>query len=301
MIFQYLNHEFVQNAILVGTIVAILTPIMGYFVVLRAQAFASDSFSHISMVGMTGSVLLGIPALLGTFLLTILSALGIGAFGERVRERHIETGMVLSLALGLGVLFISIQTSSPTANGTADVLFGSILSVTRSEVIITLISGIVVLLALAALFRPLLFASFDPTVAETRGVPLRFISLAFLVLLAIAVSIAAEAVGVLLVFALLIAPAASAEYITHRPLTAIVLSAVLGLLYIWLSLFLAFTPLWGHDLPISFYITALATLSFFIAMAIGKLRKSRHIVLVAQDTSRETHRHQDEHGAFAGH
>src|SRR5438270_10268710 len=127
--FELFQHEFVQNAFLAGTIIAIVAPIMGYFVVLRAQAFAGHALSHIGFAGATGAALLGVNALIGMFALTLLAALGIGALGERVKGRDVEIGMVLSLALGLGVLFLSLYTHYATE--TVGVLFGSILSVSR--------------------------------------------------------------------------------------------------------------------------------------------------------------------------
>ncbi len=154
-------------------------------------------------------------------------------------------------------------------------LFGSILTVTRKDVIITLITGSVSLLILAFLFRPLLFASIDPEVAQARGVPVRLLSIIFLLLLAVATAEAVLVIGVLLVFALLIAPAAAAERLTHRPLTAIALSIVLGLTFTWGGLILAFVGT-GQHLPVSFYISVMAALTFFASMVIARFRSPRH-------------------------
>src|SRR6266849_16147 len=136
------QHEVVQNAFLAGTIVAIITAVMGYFVVLRAQAFAGEALADIGFAGATGAAVLGVSSLIGMFFLTLLAALGMGALGERIRGRDVEIGMVLSFALGLGVLFLSIyaQFGTNAAEGVG-VLLGSILSVTRSDVMITLASG----------------------------------------------------------------------------------------------------------------------------------------------------------------
>src|SRR5947209_3561626 len=160
MIQLFLQYDFVQNAFLAGTIVAIVTAVIGYFVVLRSQAFAGHALSHIGFAGATGAAILGISSLLGTFAFTLLAAFGMGALGERVRGRDVEIGMVLSFALGLGVLFLSIYTRYATA--TVNILFGSILSVARSDVLIMLCLGIATLLLMTFLFRPLLFASIDP-------------------------------------------------------------------------------------------------------------------------------------------
>ena len=269
MIQLLLQYEFVQNAFLAGTIVAIVTAVIGYFVVLRSQAFAGHALSHIGFAGATGAAILGISSFLGTFAFTLLAALGMGALGERVRGRDLEIGMVLSFALGLGVLFLSVYTRYATA--TVNILFGSILSVARSDVLLMLCCGIATLLLTSFLYRPLLFASIDPEVALARGVPVRMLSVLFMFLLAITISEAVQVVGVLLVFALLVAPAATAGRLTHQPFTAIVLSVALGLIFTWSGLILAFVA----RLPVSFYIAALAALSYFASVLISRVRSPR--------------------------
>jgi zinc/manganese transport system permease protein len=270
-----LQHEIVQNAFLAGTIVAIVTAVMGYFVVLRAQAFAGEALSDIGFAGATGAAVLGFSSLLGMFFLTVLAGIGMGALGDRIRGRDVEIGMVLSFALGLGVLFLTIysQFGSNATEGVG-VLFGSILSVTRSDVLITLGCGIATLLLLAFLFRPLLFATIDPEVALARGVPVRLLSIVFLMLLGITTAETVLVVGVLLVLALLIAPAASALNVTHRPLVSISLSAALGLIITWGGLILAFVGT-GRQLPVGFYITALAALSYFVSLGVKGIRTPR--------------------------
>jgi zinc/manganese transport system permease protein len=263
--FQLLQQEFVQNAFLAGTIIAIVTSITGYFVILRSQAFAGHALSHIGFAGATGAALLGLSSLLGMYAFTLLAAIGMGALGERIRGRDVEIGMVLSFALGLGVLFITLYTQH--AVETASILFGSIFSVTRGDILISLISGLLALLALTLLFRPLLFASIDPEVAQARGVPVRFLSIIFLLLVAITVSQAVQIVGVLLVFALLVAPAATAQRLAHAPLAAVGLSVILGLAFTWSGLLLACVGRW----PVSFYIAALSALTYLIVSGIKRL------------------------------
>ncbi len=272
---ELLQHEIVQNAFLAGTIVAIVTAVMGYFVVLRAQAFAGEALSDIGFAGATGAAVLGFSSLLGMFFLTVLAGIGMGALGDRIRGRDVEIGMVLSFALGLGVLFLTIysQFGSNATEGVG-VLFGSILSVTRSDVLITLGCGIATLLLLAFLFRPLLFATIDPEVALARGVPVRLLSIVFLMLLGITTAETVLVVGVLLVLALLIAPAASAVNVTHRPFASISLSVVLGLIIMWGGLILAFVGT-GRQLPVGFYITALAALSYFVSLGVKRVRTPR--------------------------
>lgn len=267
-LFQY---DFVQNAYLAGTLVAISAALMGYFVVLRAQAFAGEALSDIGLAGAAGAALFGVSSLLGMFVLTILAALGMGALGERLHGRDVEIGMVLSFALGLGVLFLTIysQSGSNAAAG-VNVLFGSILSVTRDDVWITFFSSVMTLLLLGVLFRPLLFASIDPEVAQTRGVPVRLLSMLFLVLLAITTAEAVLVVGALLVLALLIAPATTALHLTRRPLTSLTLAVVLGLCITWGGLTLAFVGP-GRHLPVGFFIAALATLCYVVSLVLKRL------------------------------
>ena len=266
------HYEFVQNAYLAGTIVAIVAAVAGYFAVLRAQVFAGEAFSDIGLAGAAGAAVFGIGSLLGMFFLTILAALGMGALGERLRGRDIEIGMILSFALGLGVLFLTIysQTGSNAAAG-VNVLFGSILSVTRSDILITLCSGAATLLVLALLFRPLLFASIDPEVARARGVPVLLLSMLFLILLAIVTAETVLVVGALLTLALLVSPAATALRLTRRPLTSLALAVALGLLTIWGGLTLALVGP-GRQLPAGFFIAALAALFYFLSLPLKRLR-----------------------------
>lgn len=263
--------DIVQSAYLAGTIVAIVAAVVGYFVVLRAQAFASHALSHIGFAGATGAAVLGFSSLLGMLAFTLLAALGMGALGQRVRGRDVEIGMLLSFALGLGVLFLSLYTQY--ASETVNVLFGSILSVSPGDVLIMLFCGIGILLLVALIFRPLLFASVDPEVAQARGVPVGLLSITFMLLLAITISEAAQIVGVLLVFALLIAPAASAERLTRRPLTAMLISVALSLGITWGGLRLAFISRW----PASFYIAALAALCYLLAVLVERRTTARRI------------------------
>ncbi len=273
--FILLQQEFVRNAFIAGTIVALITAIIGYFVVLRTHAFASDSLSHIGFAGATGGPLFGLSSLVGMLILTLLSAFGIGILGERVRERDVETGMVLAFALGLGVLFTGLYASGTNATATVSALFGSILSVTQSDVIITSVIGLLVLVLLAAMFRPLLFTSIDPEVAQARGVPTHLLSILFLLLLAVTIAIAIQVVGALLVFALLIAPAASAMRFTNRPLATIALSSIFGLAITWTGLLLTVVGT-GRYLPASFYIATLATLVYVIAVVAHRHHASMH-------------------------
>jgi zinc/manganese transport system permease protein len=263
--FELLQQPFVINAFMAGTLVAIVAAIVGYFVVLRAQAFAAHALSHVGFAGATLAALLGVSGLLGMAGFTAAAALGMGALGKRIRGRDVEIGMVLSFALGLGVLFLKLYSNS--SSETVSVLFGSILSVTHEDIVLTFALGIGTLIALAAIFRPLLFSSIDPEVAEARGVPIKALSITFMFLLAITVAESIQVVGVLLVFALIVAPAAAAQHLTRKPFSAIAISIAFGVIFTWCGLVLALIT----SLPVSFYIAALAAITYGIAIKTGHL------------------------------
>ena len=260
---ELLQHQFIQNAFLAGTIISIVCAVVGYFVVIRAQAFAAHALAHIGFAGATGAALVGVSALTGTFIFTLVAALGMGTLGKRIQGRDVEIGMVLSFALGLGVLFLKLYTTN--ANEAVGILFGSILSVTSYDLLLSVISGMITLLFVILLFRPLLFSSVDPEVAEARGVPVRFLSTIFIILLAATVTEAILIVGVLLVFALLVAPAAIAQHLSKRPLLTILFSVVLGLAFTWGGLSLA---LLLHG-PVSFFIAGLASISYLVIVPLA--------------------------------
>ncbi|HTK12056.1 MAG TPA: metal ABC transporter permease [Ktedonobacteraceae bacterium] len=272
-----LQHSFAQNALLAGIIISIVTALVGYFVVLRAQAFAGEAFTDIGFAGATGAVLLGVSAFIGMIAFTLLAALGVGSLGKRIQGRDIEIGMVLSFALGLGVLFLSVYTQQggPNVGAGVSILFGSILSVTRSDLQLACVISIVVLVVLALIFRPLLFASVDPEVAQTRGVPVRGLSIVFLLLLGVTTAESILVVGALLVSALLIAPAATAQRLAHKPLNVLLLSVGFSLFFTIGGLLLAFLG----QLPVGFYITFLSSMTYFASLIYSRNRAARRVTV----------------------
>lgn len=263
-----LGPDFMQNAYLVGTVVAIVAAAVGFFVVLRGLSFAGHALAHIGFSGAAGAILLGLDPLAGLLVFTLGGAAAMGALGERVRGRDVAIGIVLAFSLGLGALFLTLYTRY--ANEAFAILFGTILGVTRRDVVVTMGLGAVTLAALLGIFRPLLFASVDPEVAEARGVPVRLLSVAFLMLVAIAVSVAVQVVGVLLIFTLLLAPAATAEHLTTRPWSAVLVAVVLAVAVTWGGITLAYY-LYG---PVSFFISALAC-ALYLGVRIFKTRAAR--------------------------
>ncbi|MGH2504480.1 MAG: metal ABC transporter permease [Ktedonobacterales bacterium] len=247
-----MQYAFMRNAFAAGTIVAVIAGLVGYFVVLRSLSFAGHALAHIGFAGATAAVVIGWNPIVGLLAFTIGSGLGMGALGKRIYGRDVIIGIVLAWTLGLGVLFLSLYTGYATE--AYALLFGEILGISQQDVVITLIAGLATLLALLAIYRPLLFASLDEEVAEARGVPTRWLAIAFMALLALAVAEATQVVGVLLIFALLITPAAIAERLTARPTHAIMISVALALLFTWSGLIAAFYL----PYPVSFFITTFA-------------------------------------------
>ncbi|HZU70909.1 MAG TPA: metal ABC transporter permease [Ktedonobacteraceae bacterium] len=251
-----LQFHFMQNAYLAGTLVAIGAGIMGYFMVLRSQSFAGHSLSNVGFAGATGAALFGIPAVVGLFIAGLGAAIGIQALnvGERQsRQSDIAVGAVLTASLALGFLFIHLNTSEYAAS-VYDVLFGNILGIRDADVNVIVWATIALLGILAWIARPLFFASLDPDVAAARGVPVRALAFGYLALLALVVALAVQIVGVLLIFALLVTPAAIAQYMTTRPAIAVIVAVILALIFTWLGLAVGyFTPY-----PVSFFITTFA-------------------------------------------
>ncbi len=239
-----LHYDFMRQALLAGTILSVVAGLIGYFVVLRHQAFAGESLSDVAFTGALGGAALGINPLVSLLVTTIAVAVTMGGFGERLRGRDVAIGTVLAWVLGLGVLFLSLFTAHVSGTGTGfsgvTVLFGNILGISSDQMhSIALISGVAVLV-LVIIARPLLFASLDPDVAAARGVPVRALGLLFMVLLAVTVSEATLAVGALLVFALLLLPAAIAHQVTSHPYTALALAAGLAVALTWLGITIGF-------------------------------------------------------------
>jgi len=251
-----LHYHFMQNAYLAGTLVALAAGIMGYFMVLRSQSFAGHSLANVGFAGATGAVLFGIPPIVGLFLAGVLAAVGIQALNlgaRQSRQSDIAVGAVLTTSLALGFLFIFLATAEYSAN-VYNVLFGNVLGISDRDVSLIAWSTLVLVGAFFLIARPLFFASIDPDVAAAQGVPVRILGFGYLVLLALAVAVAVQVVGVLLIFALLVTPAAIAQYITTRPAVAVAVSVALALIFTWIGLAVGFfTPY-----PVGFFITTFA-------------------------------------------
>jgi zinc/manganese transport system permease protein len=239
-----------QHAFEAGTLIAILAGVVGYFVVLRRSAFVSHAFADIGFAGAAGIVLVSLPPLDGLLGGTTLAALVIAALGRRASNRDTQIGIVLAFALGLGLFFNSLYTANITE--AYSILFGEILTISSTALYLTLYGCILVFAVTAFLYRPLLFASLDEDVAEAKGLPMLFIGTAFMIVVAVAVSFSIQVTGTLLIFSLMVTPAATAAYVSRKPQRAILISIAIALAVTWSGIFIAFyTPY-----PVSFYITA---------------------------------------------
>jgi zinc/manganese transport system permease protein len=255
---EFLQYDFMQNAFLAGTLVAIVAACVGYFVILRQVAFAGHALSHIGFSGAAGAVLVGVDPLWGLLAFTLTAALAMGLLGERIEGRDVAIGIVLAFALGLGILFLQLYTAY--ASEAFSILFGTILGISHAAVLTSLVIGLIVMVGLAGILRPLLFMSVNPVAAEAAGVPVRALSAVFLLLLALTVSEAVQVVGVLLIFALLIAPPATAMYLTPRVYPALATAVVLGVLETWFGLIMAYYT----NYSVSFFIASAAVAVYLL-------------------------------------
>jgi zinc/manganese transport system permease protein len=263
-----LAHSFMQHAFLAGTAIAAACGMAGFFLVLRAQVFTGDALSHVAFTGALAALAAGIDLRLGLFSATIAVAVGIGILGRRGQADDVVIGNVFAWILGLGVFFLTLFTTSHSSgNGTGgiSVLFGSIFGLSAGQAVTAAAIGGGIVVAVAAIARPLLFASIDETVAAARGVPVRLLGAGFLALIGAAAAEATQAVGALLLLGLLAAPAATALLLTARPYHGLAISAALAVAEMWAGLTLAYA---APAMPPSFAIIAVGT-AVYLAVFTG--------------------------------
>lgn len=261
---QILTSAFMRNALLGGTLVALAAGLIGYFIVVRNSAFAAHALAHIGFPGATGAVLLGLPVTVGLATFCIGGALVIGALGKRADEREVATGTVLAAATGLGLFFSSQATKSSST--VTNVLFGNLLAVTHEQLVSFGVAVLVLAVVVAFVYRPLLFASINAEVAEAKGVPVRVLSVVFMALLGLAVTMAVQAVGTLLLFALVVTPAATAIMLVARPGLAMLASTLLAVFSVWAGLALSAM----FNVPPSFVIVTIVSAIWLVVWAIAQ-------------------------------
>jgi zinc/manganese transport system permease protein len=257
--------SFMINAWISGTIVAVLAGAVGFFVVLRGASFPAHAIPNGAFAGAAGANLVGLNPLVGLVSFAVLAALGIGATSRRTRN-DVATALSLVLMLALGAAFLTLSTEyEPAINA---LLFGEILGVSSSEIVPVLVLGAACVVALVALFRPLVFTSVAPELAEARGINATLIETVFLVVLALSTALTVPVVGALLTFSLMIGPPAAARLLSSRPGRAIALSIALALVTVWLSIAGSYT----FNLPIGFFVGTLGAVLFLGARLRGLLR-----------------------------
>jgi zinc/manganese transport system permease protein len=257
--------SFMMNTWMAATIVAVIAGVTGFFAVLRGSTFAAHAIPNGAFAGAAGAGLLGLNVLWGLAAFAIVGALGIGALGRRARH-DVVTALVLVLMLGLGALFVSWSTEY--AEETYSLLFGEVFGVSSTEVVPILVLGIVTIGAIAVMFRPLMLTSAMPEVADARGVSTRRFELAFLVVMALATSMTIPVVGALLMFSLMIGPAAAARSVTARPGVAVALSVAIALVTVWVGIVLSYHTNW----PLGFFVGVGGALFFLLGRGVAAVR-----------------------------
>jgi zinc/manganese transport system permease protein len=263
----YLRLPAVQHALIAATLVAVISGLIGPFVVTRRAAFAVHGVSELSFTGAVAGLVWADNAVLGALLGSLVVATGIGLLGVRESERDAVIGVTLAFGLGVGVFLLSRYHRS--ARAAQNILFGQIFGVSNGQLLLLLGVAGAVLVAILVLYRPLLFASVDPEVAEARGVPVKAVGLVFLFVLAVTVTEAAQIVGTLLVLSLAITPAAAAHRLTARPAVVAGVSVLFALLASDGGLLLSLTRLNSTNVPASAFITTISFAVYLLARLLG--------------------------------
>lgn len=282
-----LSLQFIQHALLAGTSIALLSGLVGYFVVLRGQVFAGDALSHVAYAGALAALAAGVDLRFGLFAATVAVGLALGLLGGRGAADDVVIGTTFAWVLGLGVFFLAVYTThSAAGNSTANVtvLFGSILGISASAAIAAAWIAVALIGLLLLIARPLLFASIDPAVARARGVPVRLLGPLFLAIVGATAAEASQAIGALLLFGLIAAPPAAAQRLTDRPWAGFVLSGALAVASMWIGIALAYA---APKLPASFTIMATSTVLYAGAalLTVGRRRRERRGVVAMAPSS----------------
>jgi zinc/manganese transport system permease protein len=267
------GHEFIRNAYVAGTLIALACGTVGWFLVLRAQVFAGDALSHVAFVGAIAAAVVGIDERLGLFALTLVVAGGMAVLGRRGQADDVAIGIVFAWILGIGILLITILASSPRGGEgatTANTLFGSIYGLSAGASRLAAVIALAATAATLVITRPLLFATLDGELAQLRGLRVGFLGAAFLAVLAVVTAEATQAVGALLLLGLLAAPGGAAHLLTARPYLGIALSGLIAVLAMWGGLALSYAI---RSLPPSSAIIGLAALAYALATLYARVRR----------------------------
>jgi zinc/manganese transport system permease protein len=252
------SQSFMANAWEASTMVALISGMVGFFVILRGSSFVAHALPKGGFAGAAGAVLFGVNTVLGLTIFTVGGALSIGLLGKKGRH-DVVTALTLVFLLGVGDLFLNL--SNVYAPEVFALLFGEVLGVSSGELVDTAVLGGICLVAFLILYRPLLLSSIAPDTAEARGIRVHRLEVSFLVVIGLATAITVPIVGALLTFSLMVGPAAAACHLARRPSRALALSVLFSLITMWLSLFFAYDTGW----PVGFFVSALAALLYVIA------------------------------------
>jgi zinc/manganese transport system permease protein len=273
------DNEAVHVALAVGTAVAVVAGVVGVFTVMRGQSFAGEALGDIGTTGGSAAALVGAGPLAGFVAVDVLAAAAMELVGvQRVRGRDLATGVVLGAAIGLAALFLYLDTTQGSGNGsTVTILFGSIFAISSSTIPAVVILAALAVALIVALYRPLLLATVSPEMAAARGIPVRSVGALYLLALALATALAAITIGTILSTALLIGPAAAALRLTRRPLRAMLTAMAIGVGAVWVGIVLAYDsyhwPPHEHGWPVSFFVVALIFLGYLASGLVDRRRE----------------------------
>lgn len=259
-----LHYDFMWHALLAGTLIAILAGLVGFFVVLRQQSFAAHALSHIGFAGACAGILLAINPLWGQLVLTLVAAALMAWMPDKMERKDTVIGLVLALALGLGSLFLYLANSF--AGSASHILFGDLLSISTTSLWVMFGLSVISLGVMACLAKVLWLSSLLPELAQARGLPLKVINSLFFVVLSIAITLTSQAVGILLIFTLLVGPPAMSLQLTGCFWRGLALSVLFNLVFVWIAIIIAGLTDW----PLSFCLSALVFVCYSLLWWLGK-------------------------------
>jgi zinc/manganese transport system permease protein len=277
----FFSSQPVHVAIVIGSVVAAVTAVVGVFTVMRGQSFGGHALTDVSTAGGSGALLLGMSPLTGFVAGGIIGAGAMEAIGiRRARGRDLATGIVLGAATGFAALFLYLDTTTGATTGaTQQILFGSIFVIDSSTIPYVATLGALTLALIAVLYRPLILSSVSADIAGARGVPVRLVGLLYMFALALSVGLSSLAIGTILSTALLVGPPATALRLTKRMGWAVVVASLLGVGATWLGVLLSYDSYyWGsarNGMPVSFFIVAVVFLMYLLSGLPGRRAATR--------------------------
>ncbi len=259
---------FVQSAFIACAVLGVVAGVLAPLIISRGMSFAVHGTAELSFTGGAAALLTGIGVEFGAVAGAVVAALVFGLLGLRQRERDSVIGVILAFGLGLGVLMLALYPGR--ASNKFGLLTGSIVAVDTTNIAVLSVVSVIVIGALAVLYRPLLFASTDPDVALARGVPVRMLSLVFAVLIGLTTALVVPIVGAILVLTVMIVPGAAAARVTANPVVATILAVLFAETALLGGVLLSLAP----GLPISGYVASIAFLIYVACRLVGRRRRT---------------------------